>query len=173
MLPPDLSNQPILNIDLLRSDVEALRNKGKTIVLTNGCFDLVHAGHVSSLSFAKSLGNVLIVALNSDASIKRLKGPGRPILSAEYRARMVAALKPVDYVLIFETDTAIEIVQSLKPDFYVKSADYNINETPEGKAVLEYGGKVRTSPMLNGVSTSQIIERILLGYRDKMEEWRV
>ncbi len=138
-----------------------LRRQGRTLVLTNGHFDLLHVGHLQSLRQAKALGDVLAVAVNDDASTERLKGPGRPIVPAAERAELLAALEMVDYVTIFEGLTAEKVVVSLQPDVYAKGGDYG----PEGKPLIEaalvasYGGKVALLPLASGHSTSQLIER--------------
>ncbi|RKY02827.1 D-glycero-beta-D-manno-heptose 1-phosphate adenylyltransferase, partial [Candidatus Poribacteria bacterium] len=117
--------------------VERERRAGKRIVTTNGCFDLLHVGHVRYLYEAKRLGDVLIVAINSDESVRRIKGPLRPIIPQEERAEMVAALEPVDYVTIFDEDTPIPLIKAIRPDFHVKGGDYKLDEMIEREAVEE------------------------------------
>ncbi|HEY7122949.1 MAG TPA: D-glycero-beta-D-manno-heptose 1-phosphate adenylyltransferase [Ktedonobacterales bacterium] len=149
---------------------------GKTIVFTNGCFDLLHLGHVRYLQAARDLGNLLIVGLNSDDSTRRLKGPERPLVPEQERAEVLAALACVDYVTIFEEDTAVALVQALRPDVYVKGGDYagnssqgeppaiNYAKLPEAAPVLAAGGQVRLIPYLQGHSTSELIQRIVQRY---------
>lgn len=129
-------------------------------MLTNGCFDLLHAGHLSSLQFAKSLGDILIVAVNTDASVRRLKGKSRPIFPAGMRMEILGALRHVDYVISFGRDNAVEIVRAVRPDIYVKSEEYNLRDIPEGATVLAYGGKVVAAPLVPGISTTAILKQI-------------
>ncbi len=145
---------------------EELRAAGKTVVLTNGHFDLLHVGHVRCLQQAKELGDVLFVGVNSDASTRLLKGDKRPIVPEDERARLVAALECVDYVVIFEERTARRLVELLKPDIYAKGGDYGPagKELPEAEAVAAYGGEVRILPYLPGRSTTDIIRTILERY---------
>lgn len=145
---------------------EELRSAGKTVVLTNGHFDLLHVGHVRCLQQAKELGDVLFVGVNSDASTRLLKGGKRPIIPEDERARLVAALECVDYVVIFEERTARRLVELLKPDIYAKGGDYGPagKELPEAEAVAAYGGEVRILPYLPGRSTTDIIRTILERY---------
>ena len=139
-------------------------HRERRVVLTNGHFDLLHVGHLRYLREAKALADILVVGLNSDASTRRLKGPGRPILPQEERAELLAALRCVDYVTIFEEDTAEELVQRLRPDVYVKGGDYAQGKAlPEAKAVRAYGGEVRILALVPGRSTSALIERIQRG----------
>ncbi len=143
------------------------------MVLTNGLFDLLHVGHVDYLQRAREWGDVLIVGLNSDDSARRLKGEKRPIVPQRERAGLVAALACVDYVTIFEEDTAEKLVEILKPDVYVKGGDYTVGEEqgagkalPEAEIVTAYGGEVRILPYLADYSTTNIIETILQRYRE-------
>ncbi|HLK10433.1 MAG TPA: D-glycero-beta-D-manno-heptose 1-phosphate adenylyltransferase [Candidatus Binatia bacterium] len=139
------------------------RAAGARVVFTNGCFDLLHPGHVRYLTAARALGDVLVVGLNGDASVRRLKGPGRPILSARERAEVVAGLAAVDHVVIFEADTPRELIAAIAPDVLVKGADW-AEEAIVGRAeVLARGGRVERIPIVPGVSTSEIIRRIRTG----------
>ncbi|MEZ4770561.1 MAG: D-glycero-beta-D-manno-heptose 1-phosphate adenylyltransferase [Caldilineales bacterium] len=140
----------------------ALGAGGQTVVFTNGCFDLLHRGHVDYLRRARQLGDFLIVGLNSDASVRRLKGPGRPILAEGDRAEVLAALRAVDAVVIFADDTAERLVRVLRPAIYVKGGDWQAgNRRPPEAAVVEsYGGRVEYIPYLPGRSTSEIIAHI-------------
>jgi rfaE bifunctional protein nucleotidyltransferase chain/domain len=144
---------------------EKLRAKGKTIVLTNGHFDVLHVGHVDCLQRAKALGDVLIVGLNSDASTRLLKGEKRPIVPQEERAQLLAALQCVDYVIIFEERTAERLLAALRPEVYVKGGDWAIEDLPEARAVAEYGIQVEILPQVPSRSTTDIIETILTRYR--------
>lgn len=130
--------------------------EGKTTVFTNGCFDIIHPGHIDILFQAASLGDILIVGLNSDASVRRLKGPGRPVQDETARAAVLAALKPVDYVVIFNEDTPLELIKGLKPGILVKGSEYSEDEIV-GSGIA--GRTVRIN-MLPGYSTSNIINKI-------------
>lgn len=154
-----------------RDEMAALRGQivaeGKTLVFTNGCFDLLHAGHVRYLQQACSLGDYLAIGLNSDASTRRIKGPQRPLLPQEERALILAALECVDFVIIFDEDTAEALVAALRPDVYVKGGDYTSEgELLEAVAVRSYGGRVEILPQVPGRSTTAIIRSILERYRD-------
>jgi len=142
-----------------------MRETGLRLVLTNGCFDILHVGHVRYLEQARSLGDALAVGLNSDASTRRLKGPGRPVNSEGDRAEILAALATVDYVTIFDEDTAAELVEAIRPAIYVKGGDYPADADaagfpPEGRLVLAYGGSVEILPYLDGHSTTGLIKRV-------------
>jgi rfaE bifunctional protein nucleotidyltransferase chain/domain len=140
--------------------VARLKGEGKRLVFTNGCFDLLHVGHVRSLAEAKGLGDVLIVGLNSDGSVRRLKGEGHPLVPQEERAEVLAALEAVDYVVIFEEETAERLLSLLQPHLYVKGGNYTLETLPEAPAVLRYGGEVRILSLTPGVSTSSLIDRL-------------
>jgi rfaE bifunctional protein nucleotidyltransferase chain/domain len=144
---------------------EQLKTEGKTVVLTNGHFDVLHVGHVDCLQRAKALGDVMIVGLNSDASTRLLKGEKRPFVPQVKRAQLLAALQCVDYVIIFEERTAERLLATLKPEVYVKGGDWAIEDLPEAKAVAEYGGRVEILPQVPSRSTMDIIETILTRYR--------
>ncbi|MBI2845387.1 MAG: D-glycero-beta-D-manno-heptose 1-phosphate adenylyltransferase [Chloroflexi bacterium] len=151
----------VLTLGQLLPLVEQAKAQGQRVVLTNGVFDLLHVGHVRYLKEAKSLGDFLIVGLNSDASAARLKGEGRPILPQEQRAEALSALECVDGVVIFEQDTAEELVVAIKPHIYVKGGDYTSDRLPEARVVTAYGGEVRILPLTPGISTSDILRRIV------------
>ena len=137
----------------------ALREAGVRVVFTNGCFDILHAGHVRYLAAARALGDVLILGLNSDASVRRLKGEMRPVNTAEDRAEVVGALKSVDYVVIFGEDTAENLIAKVRPAVYAKGGDYTRETLPEARIVESYGGEVAFIPLVAGKSTTGIIER--------------
>lgn len=137
-----------------------LRAGGKKIVFTNGCFDILHAGHVRYLTKARSFGDCLVLGLNSDASVRRLKGEGRPINNELDRAEVVGALKAVDYVVIFGEQTAEALIAKVKPDVYVKGGDYTIATLPEAKIVQSYGGRVELVNLVAGRSTTNVIRKI-------------
>jgi D-beta-D-heptose 7-phosphate kinase/D-beta-D-heptose 1-phosphate adenosyltransferase len=136
------------------------RRQGRRVVFTNGCFDLLHRGHVDLLNRAKALGDVLVVGLNTDAGIARLKGPDRPVNRLEDRAQVLAALSAVDHLVAFDELTATELIARLRPDVYVKGGDYTPDMLPEGPAVQACGGIVRILPYLEDRSTTAVIERI-------------
>ncbi len=139
---------------------EILRKGGQKVVFTNGCFDILHAGHVTYLEAAKAQGDVLVLGLNTDASVRRLKGPERTINSELDRAKVVGALKSVDYVVLFGEQTAEAVIAEVKPDIYVKGGDYTLDTLPEAKIVQSYGGKVAFIDMVEGRSTTNIINKI-------------
>jgi rfaE bifunctional protein nucleotidyltransferase chain/domain len=133
---------------------------GGHVVFTNGCFDLLHPGHISYLLAARSLGDALVVGLNSDASVRRLKGPTRPIVPEGDRAAVLEALKSVDAVVVFGEDTPIRLMRELEPTVYVKGGDYRIEDLPEAEVAREFGAEVRIIPFEPGYSTSALIEKI-------------
>ncbi|MCY4537451.1 MAG: adenylyltransferase/cytidyltransferase family protein [Chloroflexi bacterium] len=139
---------------------DALRDAGKTLVFSNGHFDLLHIGHLDYLEKARGLGDALFVGLNGDASSARLKGMGRPIVPARERARLLTALRPVDAVIIFEEDRADRLLRALQPEIYVKGGDYAHQDLPERPTVEAYGGRVELIDYLPGRSTSDLIRRI-------------
>lgn len=139
---------------------DKLREEGKKIVFTNGCFDILHAGHVRYLAQARELGDCLIMGLNSDSSVRKLKGEGRPVNHELDRAEVIGALKAVDYVVIFSEPTAEQLIAKVKPHIYVKGGDYKIDTLPEAKIVFSYGGKIELLPFVEGRSTTKIINRI-------------
>lgn len=137
------------------------------MVFTNGCFDLLHPGHVRYLSHARSLGDVLIVALNSDRSVGVLKGEGRPILNQDERAEVLAALEAVDYVIVFDEETPRELISALLPDILVKGGDWPIDQIVGREEVEAAGGKVHSLPFVEGLSTSELLERVSKAQRRK------
>ncbi|MDP2937487.1 MAG: D-glycero-beta-D-manno-heptose 1-phosphate adenylyltransferase [Dehalococcoidia bacterium] len=142
------------------------REQGKRIVLTNGCFDLLHVGHTRYLRQARAMGDLLIVGINDDASVTRLKGAQRPIVSQSDRAELVAALESVDYVVVFTEDTAIPLVEALRPEIYVKGGDYahGGKELPEAETVQAYGGRVELLPLAAGRSSTDLARQVLERY---------
>lgn len=142
---------------------ERLRAAGRVVVWTNGCFDLFHAGHARSLQVARSLGDVLVVGLNSDDSVHRLKSPGRPVLPVAERAALVAALRCVDYVVVFDDDTPEVCLRLLRPAVHCKGADYappDGKPIPEAQLVESYGGRVAFLPLIEGISTTELVRRV-------------
>jgi rfaE bifunctional protein nucleotidyltransferase chain/domain len=146
--------------DSFSNYIRELRAQQKKIVFTNGCFDLLHWGHVSYLQQAKSKGDILMVGLNSDESVRRLKGPTRPIQDVKSRSQVLQELKSVDDVVIFEEDTPLSLIQSILPDFLIKGADYAIDKIEGAEDVMKNGGIVQTIDLEEGYSTSKIEERI-------------
>lgn len=143
---------------------EKQRAAGKRVVFTNGCFDVLHAGHVEYLEWAREQGDALIVGLNEDDSVRRIKGPARPIVPFADRARVLAALRSVDAVVGFGERTPEVLLDKLRPDVHVKSAQYREEELPERDVVLAYGGVIKLAPHVDGVSTTDLIARILKSY---------
>ena len=145
-----------------RKNISNLREKlaGKKIVFTNGCFDIIHVGHVRYLTAAKNFGDVLIVGLNTDDSVRKLKGATRPINNQDDRAEVLLGLKAVDYVIFFGENTAENLIAELKPNIYVKGGDYTLDTLPEAKIVQSYGGKVELVNLVVGKSTTNIIDKI-------------
>ncbi|MEZ0323013.1 MAG: D-glycero-beta-D-manno-heptose 1-phosphate adenylyltransferase [Hydrogenothermaceae bacterium] len=143
--------------------VKKLREEGKRIVFTNGCFDIIHAGHVDYLEKAKSLGDFLIVGLNSDESVRRLKGKERPVNPQDQRKKVLEALKPVDMVIIFDEDTPERLIKEIKPDILVKGGDWKIENIVGADFVMSYGGKVYTIDFVYNTSTTKIIQKVKNG----------
>jgi len=150
----------IVSLSVLKRRLDAWRRKGKTIAFTNGCFDILHYGHVSYLNKAKNTGRILVVGLNSDSSVRRIKGKGRPINSEHERAYVLAGLTSVDYVVIFHEDTPYETIKVLKPEVLIKGADWK-NKTIVGEDIVKgQGGKVEFIQYLSNYSTTKIINTI-------------
>ena len=139
---------------------ERLKRKKKTVVFTNGCFDILHSGHAIYLDHARQAGDFLIVGLNKDQSVRRLKGGNRPVMAFKERALLLAYLVPVDLVVGFNDDTPLNLIRKIKPDILVKGADYKISEIVGAKEVLESGGQVKRIPLVKGRSTSDIIAKL-------------
>ena len=150
----------ILKLKNLLIKVSELKSENKIIVTTNGCFDIIHAGHVRYLKKAKELGDILIVCLNSDSSVKKLKGSSRPLNNTNDRAEVLAAFNSVDYVVIFEEDTPSSVLEEIKPDIHVKGGDYSEETLPEADIIKKFGGKVCFIPLVKGKSTTNIINKI-------------
>ena len=150
----------ILDRDRLRQWGEAVHAAGRTIAFTNGCFDLLHSGHLASLTQAAENADELVVALNSDTSVRQLKGPGRPLLPEADRAALIAALRPVSVVTIFAEPTPLETILQIRPDVLVKGSEYTEEDIVGAPEVESWGGRVVRVPMVPGWSTSQIIEAI-------------
>jgi D-beta-D-heptose 7-phosphate kinase/D-beta-D-heptose 1-phosphate adenosyltransferase len=153
----------VTGLEELRAKVAQYRQERRRIVFTNGCFDLLHRGHVSYLNQAKTLGDVLIVAVNTDASVRRLKGPDRPVTTLEDRVAVLAALSCIDHLVPFEDDSPAELLRAIKPDLLVKGGDYRPDSVPEGPLVEALGGRVQILPYLHNHSTTALIQRIRTG----------
>lgn len=130
------------------------------IVFTNGCFDILHAGHVTYLEKAKQLGDILVVGVNSNSSVKRLKGPDRPVNSEKDRLKIISALRAVDYAVLFSEDTPLELICQVRPDILVKGADWKKDQIAGAKEVESWGGKVKQIPLVPGRSTTTILEKM-------------
>lgn len=154
----------VLNWQEAVKQIKKWQATGAKVVFTNGCFDILHAGHVTYLQAAKSLGTHLCIGLNSDASVRRLKGEKRPICDENDRALLLAALEVVDMVVLFNEDTPEQLIAALLPNVLVKGADWAVEQIAGGATVLLHGGEVLTVPLLDGRSTSGIIERIIERY---------
>jgi len=159
-----MTNAPLLDLDAASEWRERERAAGRTVVFTNGVFDLLHAGHVAYLAWARAQGDSLIVGMNVDASVRALKGPERPLVCFEDRAAVVAALRSVDAVVGFEQRTPEVVLDRLRPDVHVKSAQYRIEDLPERIVVLERGGEIRLAPHVAGKSTTDIVAGIRCRY---------
>jgi D-glycero-beta-D-manno-heptose 1-phosphate adenylyltransferase len=157
------SNKLITRDEALEK-VRAWQASGKKVVFSNGCFDILHAGHVEYLTEARKLGDVLLIGLNSDASVRRLKGPKRPVCAEADRAFVLSALRMIDAVTLFDEETPEELISILLPDILVKGADWDIEHIAGAGTILANGGKVLTLPLLEGRSTSGIIDKILQRY---------
>ena len=153
-------------LEEIKSIRKKLKAENKKVVFTNGCFDLIHAGHVDYLSKAKALGDILIVGLNSDSSIKNIKGDKRPILNQPERSFIISNLKPVDFVVIFDEDTPAKLIEVIIPDILVKGADWSIENIVGRNIVENNGGEVKTIEFINDQSTSKIIKSILNKYKN-------
>lgn len=160
MRPGHSIQNKIVTLPDLQRRIAQWRLLNKTIVFTNGCFDILHAGHIASLTEASQHGDVLIIGLNSDASTKELKGPDRPINNEDARALVLASLTMVDAVVIFSEPTPLELILTIKPDVLVKGGDYKVEDIAGAKEVINRGGKVIINPVVEGISTTSIIKKI-------------
>ncbi|WP_026841519.1 bifunctional D-glycero-beta-D-manno-heptose-7-phosphate kinase/D-glycero-beta-D-manno-heptose 1-phosphate adenylyltransferase HldE [Citrifermentans bremense] len=158
------SDSKIKNLDVLAHAIAREHSRGKKVVFTNGCFDLLHVGHVKYLQKARGLGDILVVGLNTDASVRRLKGEKRPLIEETERAHILAALDCIDYVVLFDEDTPLKVIETLAPDILVKGGDYSIEGVVGREVVEARGGRVELIQFVDGRSTSRIIEKILSSY---------
>lgn len=150
----------LIERDKIGEVIACQKGYGKKVVFTNGCFDILHVGHLRYLEEAKMFGDILVIGVNSDASVKRLKGDKRPIVPEDERAEMLLGLKCVDYVVIFEEDTPVELLGDIKPDIHVKGGDYTKDRLPEAEIVEKNGGKVEIVSLIKGKSTTNIVKKI-------------
>lgn len=155
-----LLEKKIQDLKRLKKLISILKTRRKKIVFTNGCFDLLHWGHVKYLQDAKKKGDILVVGINSDSSVKRIKGKKRPVVNEKDRLRLVAALESVDYAVLFKEDTPLKIIKFIKPDVLVKGADWDKNNIVGRDIILSYGGCVSTIKFVKGYSTSNLIKKI-------------
>ena len=153
-------NSKIYNLDILTNKVEQWKKSGDKIVFTNGCFDIIHRGHIELLASTADLGNKLIIGLNSDLSIQKIKGKGRPIIDEDSRAILLSALSFVDAIILFSEDTPLKLISSLLPDVLAKGGDYEIKNIVGNEIVQRNGGKIKLVSFLDGFSSTTIIDKI-------------
>ena len=159
-----LPGTKIASLSNLRRKIKRLKQAGKRIVFTNGCFDILHYGHIKYLQDAKAKGDYLVVAVNSDASIKKIKSKNRPVIGQSDRLRTIAALASVDFVVLFNEDNPLKVIKALVPDILIKGADWNKKSIVGADFVTGYGGKVLTVNLVKGRSTSALIEKIVKNF---------
>ncbi|MDD5168611.1 MAG: D-glycero-beta-D-manno-heptose 1-phosphate adenylyltransferase [Syntrophales bacterium] len=157
--------EKVLSKEQVKKRLDELRREGESIVFTNGCFDILHVGHVRYLQEAKKLGDILVLGLNSDLSVRGLKGEKRPLVPQDERADVLAALEAVDFVVIFDESTPLELIKYLKPDFLVKGGDWSEDDIVGSREIREWGGRVVVAPLIEGKSTTNVVEKILQVYR--------
>ena len=157
---PQLIKNKILTVDGIRHQVKRWKLLGKKIVFTNGCFDILHNGHIEILSQAAQSGDVLVIGVNADASVKRLKGSSRPVNKETFRSLMLASLTIVDAVVIFEEDTPLSLITEIEPDVLLKGGDYTIDQIVGAEEVIKSGGEVKIVPLVKGFSTTSLIQKI-------------
>lgn len=162
--------EKILSWEKLKKETDRLKDEGKRIVFTNGCFDILHVGHVRYLNEARKLGDALILALNSDASVRAIKGEQRPIVPENERAEVIAGLACVDYVTLFSEETPLLLIEYLRPDILVKGGDWSEQNVVGRESVRRWGGRVAIIPQVRGASTTNIVEKVLKVYADRRNE---
>jgi rfaE bifunctional protein nucleotidyltransferase chain/domain len=150
----------IMELEALKVEIEAKKEAGELIVFTNGCFDILHVGHIRYLKKAASLGDKLVLAVNSDSSVRNLKGQSRPFVPETERLEMLAALEMIDYLILFSEIDAKNLLEEIQPQIYVKGGDYRIEDLPEAETVYNYGGKIVLVTEIKGKSTTNIIKKI-------------
>lgn len=153
------SSDRVLSSNTLEQTVQEYKKQNKKIVFTNGCFDLLHIGHVTYLEEAKKLGDILVVGINTDESVKKLKGPNHPIQNENDRCAILAALKSVDHTVLFGEETPLNLIKAVKPDVLVKGGDWKVEQIVGSDFVMSYGGQVKSLNFVNGKSTTSIIEK--------------
>src|SRR5215467_10596175 len=158
-----------LSLESAAERTRLLQAQEQKVVFTNGCYDILHPGHVDLLYRARALGDVLVVAINSDESVRRLKGPSRPIFNEKERAEVIAGLEMVDFVFTFNEDTPLKSILTIRPDILVKGADWGLQDIVGGPEVESWGGRVEAVPLVEGKSTTGIIERVLARYGNTRE----
>ncbi|MCM8780359.1 MAG: D-glycero-beta-D-manno-heptose 1-phosphate adenylyltransferase [Candidatus Omnitrophica bacterium] len=161
------SDLKIKSLKELKSIILRLKEQGKRIVFTNGCFDLLHYGHIRYLEEAKNKGDILVVAINSDSSVRRLKGAPRPLVKEDDRARILAGLESIDYVIIFKEDTPISVIRELKPDVLIKGSDWQLRDIVGADFVKSYGGEVLRIRLIPNRSTTNLIKKIVRAFEGK------
>jgi rfaE bifunctional protein nucleotidyltransferase chain/domain len=157
----DTIRSKIVSREILGGTLREKRSEGKKIIFTNGCFDILHRGHIEYLASASDLGDIFVVGLNSDRSVRRLKGESRPAVDEESRALTMASFEIVDFVVLFDEDNPSDLIRVIRPDYWVKGGDYqNYKELPEYRALMESGGKVKLISLVEGYSTTDIYKKI-------------
>ena len=159
----DIIKRKIVDLNQLQHSILRWRFLSKKIVFTNGCFDILHLGHIDYLAKASDLGQILVIGVNSDASTRRLKGPNRPINNQEQRSILLAAMHFIDAIIVFDDPTPLELIENVRPDVLVKGSDYNLSNIVGAEIVQSYGGQVKTIDFLPGYSTTLIEEKIISG----------
>ncbi|CAH0995858.1 Bifunctional protein HldE [Emticicia aquatica] len=159
-----MTESKILSREAAKKQIEQWQAEGKKIVFTNGCFDIVHLGHIDYLEKAQALGDKLVLGLNTDASVRRLKGESRPVINEYARARMMSAMSFIDTVILFDEETPKELIETLCPNILVKGDDYTIENIVGAEFVMAHGGEVKTISLVKGYSTSSIIQKIKESY---------
>lgn len=160
------SERKIKNLSEIKEISENLKREGKTIVFTNGCFEILHPGHIQLLETAKSFGDVLIVGINSDESVKRIKGEKKLIFDEKSRLKLISALECVDYTILFHENTPENLIKTIQPHIHIKGGDYKEEDLPEAEIIKSYGGKIIIIPLVEGFSTTNIINKILTLYQN-------
>ncbi len=150
----------LINKEELQGVLDEIKKEGKTLAVTNGCFDILHVGHVRYLNMSSKCADYLMILLNSDKSVRAIKGDSRPINKEEDRAEVLSALSFVDFVMFFDENSPAKLLEEIKPDVYTKGADYNLNNLPEAKSIQSYGGKIAFIDLVEGVSTTKILEKL-------------
>ncbi len=150
----------LINKEELQVVLDKIKEEGKTLAVTNGCFDILHVGHVRYLNMSSQCADYLMVLLNSDKSVRAIKGETRPINKQEDRAEVLSALNCIDFVMFFDENSPAKLLEEIKPDVYTKGTDYNLENLPEAKSIQSYGGKIAFIDLVEGVSTTKILEKL-------------